>query len=276
MYYRHDLDIKYPEKSDEHMICVKRKRTVVLDENYPYVPKSAWFKFKRVIYWLLLNLIVFPLMLVTHGLKIYGKENLKKHKKELKNGAITISNHVFMWDYLCVLKAIRPRLAFFPAWKDNLEGGFGGAIRLSGGVPIPTESHRAMIEFKKAMDGLFKQKKWVHFFPEGSLWFFYPDIRPFKKAVFKYAVKYDKPIIPISMSFRKRKGLLKLFGKTPMIDMHIGEPIFANKELSIKEKEEDLHKRAYHLMQVQNGINKGDKTYNDNPFISQDEYKKTM
>ena len=39
-----------------------------------------------------------------------------------KNGAITVSNHVFMWDYLCVLKAIRPHLQYHPGWKTNFEG----------------------------------------------------------------------------------------------------------------------------------------------------------
>ena len=118
------------------------------------------------------------------------------------------------------------------------------------------------------------KKKWLHFFPEGSLWFYYPDIRPLKKAVFKYAVKYDKPIIPITMSFRPRKGLLKIFGKKPAVDLHIGEPLYADKSLPRAEAEEKLHKEAYHIMQVMNGINPGDPTYNtdQNP----QNYKKTM
>ena len=40
MYYRHNLDFKYPERSDEHMITVKNLRDVVLDENYPYLQKA--------------------------------------------------------------------------------------------------------------------------------------------------------------------------------------------------------------------------------------------
>ena len=36
MYYRHDLDIQYPERSDEHMITVEHLRDVNCDENYPY------------------------------------------------------------------------------------------------------------------------------------------------------------------------------------------------------------------------------------------------
>ena len=256
------------------MLAVKSMRKVVLDEKYPYLQKGWWWKVKRAVFWVLVTFIVFPLMRLTHGLKIYGKENYKKHKKAFKNGAITISNHVFMWDYLCVLKAVRPNLSYFPAWRGNLEGPNGGLIRLAGGIPIPTESKRAMVKFKQAMEEVFESGKWMHFFPEGSLWFFYPDIRPLKKAVFKYAVRYDRPIIPIAMSFRPRRGLLKLFGKKPVVDLHIGEPLFPDKTLPRGEAEEKLRADAYHIMQVMNGIHPGDPTYNvdQNP----ENYQKTM
>ena len=146
MYYRHNLNYDYPEQSDAHMLKVKKRKDIKLDDKYPYIPKCFLFKAARVFYWLGLNLIVFPLCRFTHGLRIYGKENLKKHKEALKNGAITISNHVFMWDYICVLKAIRPRLAYFPAWKSNFEGSNRHLVRLSGGIPVPEDSVRALIK----------------------------------------------------------------------------------------------------------------------------------
>lgn len=274
MYYRHDLDIKYPDRCDEHMIEVNRVKKVQFDENYPYLDKSSRFKFMRGIYWVLVNGIVFPLCRVSHGLRIYGKENLKKYSSELSGGAITISNHVFYWDYLCVLRAIRPHLAYFPAWKDNFEGSSGGLIRLSGGIPIPTDSMRSMVKFNRAIEEVLESGKWLHFFPEGSMWLCYPDIRPLKKAVFSYAVKYDKPILPITMSFRPRRGIMKIFFKKPAVDMHIGEILLPDKSLPPREAEAELRARAYHIMQVMNGICPGDPTYN----IDQDpnNYQKTM
>ena len=274
MYYRHQLQYDYPEKTDQHMITVQHKRDVNVDEHYPYLDKSLWFKIKRAFLWVMLNAIVFPLMRVSHGLRIHGKKNLKKHKDVLKHGGITVSNHVFMWDYLCVLKVIRPHLAYFPAWKTNLEGPNGGLIRMAGGIPVPEGSVHATIQFKKAMEEVLEGNQWVHFFPEGSLWFYYPDIRPLKKAVFQYAVKYDKPLIPMSMSFRPRTGIWKLLGKKPLVDMHVGEPLFADKTLSPAEAAKKMQAEAYHIMQVMNGINPGDPTYNtdQNP----EHYRKTM
>ena len=63
------------------------------------------------------------------------------------------------------------------------------------------------------MEEVLKRKEWMHFFPEGFMWFYYPDIRPIKKAVFKYAVDFDRPILPITLSFRPGTGLWKLNGK---------------------------------------------------------------
>ena len=273
MYYRHNLDYTYPEKSDGHMLVLKRTYPLKLDKDYDYMPHGFWFRVKRVLVAALLHTVVFPLTHLTHGLKIYGKENLKKHKAELKNGAITISNHVFMWDYLCVLKAIRPHISYFPAWKPNLESGFQPFMRILGAMPIPEEDVHSMIAFKHAMDEVVSSGRWLHVFPEGSLWYFYPDIRPLKLAVFNYAVKYDKPLIPITMSFRPRKGFRKIFGKGPFVDLHISEPIYADKSLGEREAAERLRTEACRIMQRMNGINPGDPTYNEDQCIGN--YHKT-
>jgi len=274
MYYRHNLDYKYPERSDEHMIEVKHLRNTNFDENYKYLPTGFWHKINRGIVWLALNLLAFPVCTIRHGLKIHGRKKLKKYKKEFKDGAITIANHVFMWDYLCVLKAIRPHLEYHVAWKTNFEGPNGPLIRFVGGIPIPTNNMRAMVKFQQAIEEVLKSKKWLHFFPEGSMWFYYPDIRPFKKGVFKYAVRWNKPIIPITLSFRPRKGIQKWFGKTPLVDLHVGDPLFPDTSLPTSEAIEKIHKEAYHIMQVMNGINPDAPTYNTNQDI--ETYKKTM
>ena len=89
------------------MLEVEKKREIVLDESYPYLQKGFGYQLLRIFYWLCINLVVFPFLRVYYGLRIDGQENLKKHKKALKNGAITISNHVFMMDFLCVLRGKR-------------------------------------------------------------------------------------------------------------------------------------------------------------------------
>ena len=274
MYYRHQLDYKYPDRPDEHMIEVKCLRQKSFDEHYRYFPDTFLYKVARGGYWLLLNAIIFPLLRLTHGLRIYGKENIKNNKELLSGGAITVSNHVFYWDFLCVLKAIRPHLEFFPAWKTNFEGPNRGLIRISGGIPVPTGNAHALHQFDCAMRRVLESNRWLHFFPEGSMWFYYPDIRPLKKAVFKYAVEYNKPILPITISFRPRRGITRLFSKKPFVDLHVGEPILPDKTLSPVEATKKMHAEAYRIMQELGGIFPDSPTYNTDQIPSH--YKKTM
>ena len=274
MYYRHNLPYSYPEKCDEHMIHVKHLRDVNLDENYPYLQKSAWFKCQRGLLHACQYTVLPLVMWLRHGLRIHGREKLKQHKQLLKDGLITVSTHVFMWDYICIMVALRPRLGFFPAWKINLEGPNGPWIRMAGGIPIPTDHLRSMVKFKKAMEEVFETGEWMHFFPEGSMWFYYPDVRPLKKAVFKYAVNYDRPVLPITFTFRPRTGLWKLLGRDPLVNLNIGDPILPERELPKTEATKKLQKDAYRIMQEMNGIRPGDPTYNEDQ--NPEHYQKTM
>lgn len=274
MYYRHNLSYQYPEKPDQHMIAVKHLRDVNLDVNYPYKQKSFWFKCQRGLLRVCQYTVLPLVMWLRHGLHIHGKEKLKQYKDLFREGLITVSNHVFMWDYICIMVALRPRLGYFPAWKTNLEGPNGPWIRMAGGIPIPTDNLRCMVKFKQAMEEVLEEGQWLHFFPEGSMWFYYPDIRPMKKAVFKYAVSYDRPVLPITFSFRPRTGLWKLLGKDPLVDLHIGDPIFHDRNLPKLEAVKKLQQDAYHIMQTMAGLHPGDPTYNTD--LNPETYQKTM
>ena len=274
MYYRHNLDYNYPERSDEHMIEVKHLRDTNFDENYPFREKGFWLVVKRIVLQIALTVVVFPLLRITHGLRIRGGKNLRKHKKAFKDGAITICNHVFMWDYIGVMKAIRPRLPYFPAWKTNFEGPNGPLIRFVGGMPVPTDNIKAMVKFNKELKETAEAGKWIHFFPEGSMWFFYPDIRPFKNTVFKLSARYNKPIIPLAYSFKPRNRFQRLFGKAPLARLTIGEPLFPDNTLTTAEAASKLHREAYHVVQGLAGITPDMPNYNTDQNI--DNYQKTM
>lgn len=80
--------------------------------------------------------------------------------------------------------------------------------------------------------------------------------------------------MPHGAAFRKRKGWRRIFGKGPFVDLHIAEPIYADKTLSPRESAEELRKRAYIIMQHMNGIDPGAPTYNEDQSI--ENYQKTM
>ena len=265
--YKPELGIVYPEKPDEHMVELKITHEVIVDENYPFLDKSGRFRFMRGLMHLGIFTLVFTLSPLRYGLRIEGRQILRKHRKLLKNGAMTVSNHIHRWDFLFVLQALRYRLMYFPAWKENLSGPDESFIRLAGGIPVPEGIH-AIRYFNQAFDEIHARKKWIHVFPESSRFDYFWPIRPFKKGVFTLAHRYNLPVIPIAFSYRKPHfpftlvnflRSLKKTQKLPMITLRIGEPILLDENLPRKEAVQKLRKECHEAIVTLAGIS-------DNPY----------
>ncbi|MCL2759605.1 MAG: 1-acyl-sn-glycerol-3-phosphate acyltransferase [Treponema sp.] len=262
--YFPDLGIVYPEQPDAHMVSVPKVRELVVDENYPFLEKTFSFRFMRR----LMHLGVFTLMFVAgffiHGMRVEGRKILRKNRKLLKNGAMTICNHVNRWDYLFVLLAVRYRMMFFPAYKENLKSRDMDFIRLAGGIPVPDEIS-TMKYFNKAFDEIVQKKIWIHAYPESTRFDYFNYLRPFKKGVFSMAHRYKLPIIPIAICYRKSHFPFTLFNysKTkkrgveyPLITAKIGEPVLLDESLGRKEAiqklRKDTHEAMINLMGIKN------------------------
>jgi len=240
--YVPDLGIVYPEKPDGRMVDVNPIRDINIDENYPFLDKSFKFNFIRFFVYIMLYTIIFFLSILRFGIKIEGRKNLRKYKELFKNGAMTISNHVQRWDFIFVALAIRFRKLYFPAWKEHLKGRDAPLIRLAGGIPIP-EGIQTMKCFNRAFDEIVKKKIWIHAYPESTRFDYFNYVRPFKKGVFSMAHRYNLPIIPLAICYRKSHFPFTLFNfshnkkhgkKFPLITVRIGEPLLFDPNLDRK------------------------------------------
>ena len=252
----------YPEITDRHYLEIRKDRGVVFDTSYPYIDRSKWFRFRQNLVRLVLNVIVFPLTSVRLGLKVEGRENLKKYKAELDNGAITISNHVHMWDYLAVMKTIRPHRPNLLVWDKNVNGENGTLIRLVGGIPIPETGVAAQKVFLKEIGGLLNDHGWLHIYAEGSMWEYYAPIRPFKRGAAMIAVTNNKPILPLGFSYREPGRIRKnIFHQIALFTLRVGEPLYPDMTLKPKEREKDLTIRAHNAVCALAGIDPADNIY---------------
>lgn len=251
----------YPEITDKHYLVVKKNDHTVFDKNYPYVDKSAGYKFKHGLMRIVVRLLAFPIMLIATGLKVSGRENLKKHREVIKNGVVSVVNHVHMWDFICIMWAVRPNAPWIPVWDKNMRGENKNLIRYNNGIPIPTDDIRASAAFSQTIAKLLDENQWVHVSAEGSMWEYYQPIRPFKKGAFRFAVKSGKPVLPLAFSFREPKGIQKLFHKKPLLNLKIGEPIFPDTTLPDSAAIENITKEAHSAVCVLAGIDPKENIY---------------
>lgn len=255
-------DIPYPEQTDGHIRPFEFDDGTVFDKDYPYVDTSK--KFRRKQFWtrVLLRLLVFPFSYAKMGLRVYGKKYLKKHKELLKQGTLSVCNHVNMWDYIAVMNAIKPFKPYILVLKGNVADKSGSMVRHVGGIPIPENDFAATKAYLEAIKDLLARGGWLHIYPEGSMWEYYRMIRPFKKGVAHLARMTDKPVVPLAFSYRKPSWFRrKLFHQIACFNLCIGEPLFLNKELPLAEQEEDLIRRCHEAVVSLAGLSEKENIY---------------
>ena len=252
----------YPEDTDKHYLEVKKNFGLVFDENYQYVNLDKRFMRKRWWMRLFITAIVFPVVRIRLGLRVKGKKNLKKYKDVISKGVISVSNHVHLWDYLMLMIAIRPIKPYVLVWAPNINGEMGKMMRLVGGIPIPENNIKGTLRCLNDVGEMLNNGGWLQIYPEGSMWEYYRPIRPFKRGAAHFACKFDKPIIPFAYTYRK-PGFIrgKIFRQFATFTLHVGEPIFPNKNLSGAEQEIDLTIRMHKAISEMAGIDEASALY---------------
>lgn len=253
--------IEYPQENPfERTLFPVFDREMAIDEHYPYVDDSAWYRFKtKWGYAFVLKLCLNTMLHVKMGLRIRGREVLKKHREGLKNGAITIANHVYRLDCPCVLLAVRAKhTTRIPMFAPNFRTKDSFFLNLVGGVPIPEPEAglSAMKKFNEAFDEFHRRGWWFHIFPEACRWDMYKPLRPFQKGAFTMSYKYNKPLLPCVITYRERKGIFRLFGPKdlPLLTVTIGEPIYPDTTQPRKMEVDRLREVAHAQMQQMAGI----------------------
>lgn len=227
----------FPQVPDEPLLKPELIYNADFENNYPFLDRS--FKARLLNFGIYFGIftLVFPLQKIRYGLKIKGRRNITKNKKLFKNGAMTVCNHVYRWDYLAVLQAVKFRRMWFPVKSYQVNSRDRNFIRGAGGIPIP-KTIGAFRHYNAAFDKLHAEKKWIHVFPESCRWDYYEPIRPFKIGAFKMAYKYKIPVIPFVISYRQPSGIYRFFKvKHPLITISIGEPVLPEQKEGLSKSE---------------------------------------
>ena len=228
---------------DQYTTPYNYDHTIKVDGNYVYINRNIFFRglsaFLRG-----LMFVLGPIATkVAFGCKISGRENLKALKDI---GCFSISNHVGYLDNLMLRQALRGKRLYLTVAPHNSKSGFSGLILRAGGcLPLPeTGSLSATRNLNAAFKELLEDKHDIHFYAEQAMWLSYHKPRPFKIGPFHYAVKYDVPIVPMFFCYSEPTGIRKLFKAAYKMTLFVMPPLFPDKSLPLKERENDLHRRA--------------------------------
>lgn len=228
--YVPDLGIEYPDNPRQRLVRVEVENSAEgkyrFDETYPYIDRSFKYKWNRFIgFFFMWGPCVF-VNWMKYGLRVKGRKNLRKYRKELREGAVVVCNHVYQMDALCVYQAARVfKHLWIPMYAKHFNGSNSWKLIHMGGIPVP-ETIAGMRKFDEAFDYYHSKREWILVFPEEVRWDWYKPIRPFRRGAFTMAVKYEIPVLPMAISYRPRTGWRKFIGgKTPLTTITIGEPI---------------------------------------------------
>ncbi|MBR6410189.1 MAG: 1-acyl-sn-glycerol-3-phosphate acyltransferase [Clostridia bacterium] len=252
----------YPERTDAHYLHVKKNDGTVFDRDYPFIDTSFGARFKIFCVRILLYLVVYPVTCIRFGLRVRGRKNLKKHREELRKGVISCSNHVLMWDYLAIRRAIIPFKPSVLIWAPNIRGENGKMMRTVGGIPIPEEGENGFTTMVSTVSEYVRNGGWLHIYPEGSMWEYYMPIRPFKDGVAAFSCMTGRPVLPLGFSYREPGWIRRvIFRQCARITLSIGEPIWPDPELSPAERHLDLTRRAHEAVCRLAGIDPKENLY---------------
>lgn len=233
----------YPEDNfAQHIAQVNTGKGFKCDEKYQFVPKGFFQKaFSYTILFIACVVFTFYFYVFQH-VKIIDKKKFKKLKKE---GGVVIFNHVNFMD-IVMIDALITRFSFIKIL--TLEESFGVPIarffmKYVNCVPIPT-SFKAHKNFLKTIDDILDNNGFIAVAPEGFLWPYYPGLRPFYEGAFRFASRSNKPVIPMTVMFRK--GRILKNHVYPVIK--VLDPIYPDKNLDRKENEKMLSKNSFESM----------------------------
>lgn len=215
-----------------------------IDVTDPYKKVGLFFRvwYALVYYWIACSAAITCILL--YGFRRSGTKNLRG----LTGGAVTVSNHIHNVDGAFVAASMLPsRISF-----TSIEGNFRlpmvrWLVKWTGVVPIPTSTHRLKDFFTMTTEQLRKGKR-VHFYPEGSLWPYAEELRPFKKGAFHMAADAGVPVIPAVIVQRNARGPLRYFRKNPLFSVVICAPQYPDPTLSGAKQIEDMRRRVQDAM----------------------------
>ena len=183
-------------------------------------------------------------------IKVNGLENATA----VKGGAIVTCNHFHLSDNYVVFKTIKPALRkhhyIYKVIKESNYTNFKGPVRLMmrHGNTMPLSSnYSTMCDFFKGMQILLERGEKILIYPEQAMWFNYRKPRPFKPGAFKFAARYNVPVIPAFICMKDSDELDDDGFPVQELYVHYLPAIYPDSALSVNENAKRMSDRNHEM-----------------------------
>ena len=241
----HNRVILYNDPINDDFACTEIKNKKI-EKDFIYVHKNIfWRFFSHTIYCSIARPICYLMAKFSRHVKVYNKHVVKKLKK---TGYFIYGNHTSIYDgFLPQACVTNCRKTYMIAGSDAVSiPGIKNLVMMLGCLPIPVTADK-MKEFNEAIDYRISQKRIVAIYPEAHIWPYAGVVRPFKDVSFIYPSRLDKPIIAMAITYRPQKHNSPRKYK-PKVNITLSEPIYPDKNLSIKENMVYLRDQVYDFL----------------------------
>ena len=192
-------------------------------------------------------------------------ENMIRHKKliikevrnlenatSVKGGAIVTSNHFHLSDNYAVYRTINPALKkhhyLYKVIKESNYTNFKGPVRImmrhANTLPL-SSSYATMRKFFEGMGTLLARGEKILVYPEQAMWFNYRKPRPLKPGAFKFAAKFNVPIIPVFICMKDSDVLDDDGFPVQELYVHYLQAIYPDSDLTVNENAKRMMERNY-------------------------------
>ena len=183
--------------------------------------------------------------------EVKGVENLEG----IKGSAFITSNHFHPFENIAIYKAFQkyaPKKKGF--YRVIREGnytappkGFDQFFRHCNTLPL-SSSPNTMKKFFEALEVITKKNNYILIYPEQYMWWNYRKPRPFKDGAFKFACKYNVPVVPCFITMEDSKEHIDGDGlPVQEYTIHIMKPIYKDDSLSMKEAIQKIKNQNFEM-----------------------------
>ncbi|MBQ8174000.1 MAG: 1-acyl-sn-glycerol-3-phosphate acyltransferase [Clostridia bacterium] len=233
--------VYYDDERTDEFSGISRK-TVTVDEKFPYLRRSLLFRFAAFFaYRVIMKPFAFLYCKLRFGLRAKGADALRSFRKK---GYYLYANHTLMAGDAFIPNLLDfPQKTYIVVHPDNISLPVAGTfVTMCGAIPTPTTLH-AHKPFREALSTRISEGACVVIYPEAHIWPYCTRIREFSDVSFAYPVRDGAPVFSATVTYGKGR-----IGKMPRVTVYVDGPFYPDTSLPPKQARARLRDEVHAAM----------------------------